>query len=341
MQYLPARPDLDQLRHQAKDLLRLAKAGDPDALAQIRSVSHRLVLASAQLAIAREYGFGSWPQLKSEVDRREILNSRDVARLSSLLAEQPELARVKLRNWCDHKQAGTVAYMAMMRFDHNRLGLPRELPGTGAVAKVLIDAGAPVDGYPDDKETPLITAASYGDAEVARVLIEAGADLDATAAPDAGGVPGGTALLHAAVFGMTEVVDVLVEAGARIDSLELAAAAGAVNAWPLERSTLQSRIRALVFAADHQRLQVIDRLIAAGTPIDAVDAEWDRQALRTAANHGRPASVRRLLDHGADPNLRDRDGLTALDLCQPEHRYLDNPGHDEVDAILRPITTRA
>lgn len=45
---------------------------------------------------------------------------------------------------------------------------------------------------PATAETPLITAASYGDADVARILIEAGADLEATAAPTAGGVPGGT-----------------------------------------------------------------------------------------------------------------------------------------------------
>jgi len=42
-----------------------------------------------------------------------------------------------------------------------------------------------------------MTAASYGDAEVARVLIEAGAQLDLTTSATAGGVPGGTALLHA------------------------------------------------------------------------------------------------------------------------------------------------
>jgi ankyrin repeat protein len=72
-----------------------------------------------------------------------------------------------------------------------------------------------VDGDPGDSETPLITAASYGDAEVAKVLIEAGADVDARSAPDSGGVPGGSALLHAAVFGMTDVLDLLVAAGRR------------------------------------------------------------------------------------------------------------------------------
>ena len=38
-----------------------------------------------------------------------------------------------------------------------------------------------IDGLPGDSETPLMTAASYGDVEVTRVLLEAGADLEARA----------------------------------------------------------------------------------------------------------------------------------------------------------------
>jgi hypothetical protein len=72
--------------------------------------------------------------------------------------------------WPDHPNgANVLGYVAMPRFDHARLGLPADLPGTGAVVQALVDAGAPVDGFPGDKETPLITAASYGDAEVAKV----------------------------------------------------------------------------------------------------------------------------------------------------------------------------
>jgi ankyrin repeat protein len=332
---LPARPDLGQLHHQAKDLLRAAQRGDPDAVARISAVSGRLILSSAQLALAREYGFASWAKLKLEVERRDTLNSRDLSRLARLLAEHPELATTKMEHWCDHKSAGPVGYMAMLRFDHARLGLPSELPGTGAAAKALIDAGAPADGYPGDKETPLITAASYGDAEVAKALIDAGADIDAISAPDSGGVPSGTAVDHAAVFGMTEVLDVLVAAGARISSLEMAAAAGDITGWPLARLTRQSRIRALVFAADHQRLDVIDQLIEAGTPVNEADAEWERLPLHTAAGNGRAASVRRLLARGADPNLRDpRHHRTPLEECQPAR----SPGHREVEAILRPLT---
>ncbi|GAA3868033.1 hypothetical protein GCM10022243_37130 [Saccharothrix violaceirubra] len=337
---LPARPNLTQLRHQAKDLLHAAQRGERDALARIRTVSDRVILASAQLATAREHGFSSWAKLKLEVDRRDILNYRDLSRLAALLAEHPESAATKMEHWSDHPEgADLLGYLATLRFDHRRLGLPHDLSGTGAVARTLIDAGAPVDGRPGDKETPLITAASYGDAEVAKVLIEAGADIDAVSAPDSGGVPGSTALKHAAVFGMTEVLDLLVAAGTRIDSLEMAAAAGDIGDWPLHRSPLQSRLRALVFAADHQRLEVIDQLVAAGTPVNQADAEWQRLPLHIAARNGRPASVRRLLAHGADPDLRDpRHHRTPLQWCRPENRDLDSPGHEEVDALLRPLT---
>jgi uncharacterized protein len=332
---LPARPDLGQLHRQAKDLLRAAQRGDPDAVARINAVSGRRILSLAQLALAREYGFASWARLKLEVERRDILNSRDLSRLTRLLAEHPELATTKMEHWCDHKSADPVGYMAMLRFDHHRLGLPRELPGTGTIVTALIDAGAPVNGRPGDRETPLITAASCGDAEVAKVLIEAGADIDAISAPDSGGVPSGTAMDHAAVFGMTEVVDVLVAAGTKIHSLEMAAAAGDITGWPLARFTHQSRIRALVFAADHERLDVIDQLIEAGTPVNEADAEWERLPLHTAAGSGRAASVRRLLAHGADPNLRDpRHHRTPLEECQPA----DSPGHRAVEAILQPLT---
>jgi hypothetical protein len=55
MRQLPERPDLDQLRRQARELQRRSKP---------------LTLSAAQLAVAREYGFPSWARLKKEVERR-------------------------------------------------------------------------------------------------------------------------------------------------------------------------------------------------------------------------------------------------------------------------------
>lgn len=334
---LPVRPDLMQLRHQAKDLLRSAKNGQTAALARFQAVSNGLTLSAAQLAVAREYGFVSWAKLKTEVERREILTNRDLDRLTALIAEHPELATEQMEHWCDHPLGPTpLSYVAMLRYDTARQ-VWRDLPGTGAIARALLQAGAPVDGHPDDSETPLMTAASYGDAAVARAVVEAGADLDATAKPTAGGVPGGTALRHAAVFGMTEVVDVLVAAGARIGSVSEAAAAGDLTGWLRPDTPQPDRVRALVMAADHERLSIIDQLLDAGTPIDATDP-WDRQPLRQAAMNGRVASVQRLLARGADPNQEDTTHhRSALDWCR-EHNPGDSPGHSQVEAILAPLT---
>jgi hypothetical protein len=74
---LPGRPDLDQLRRQARELLRAAAANDEEALRRIRAVSEKQTLSAAQLAIAREYGFPSWPRLRAEVLRRQAATGPD------------------------------------------------------------------------------------------------------------------------------------------------------------------------------------------------------------------------------------------------------------------------
>jgi hypothetical protein len=296
---LPARPDLHQLRIQAKDLVKQARAGDAAAAARINVVSESLTLAAAQLALAREYGFASWARLKAEIERRAFLDERDVRRLRALFAEQPQLARERLEHWSDHPLGATpLGYVAMLRFDAPRLGLPGEISGTADVARLLIEAGAAVEGDPDDCETPLITAASYGDADVARVLIEAGADIEAVAAED-GAVAGSTALMHAAVFGNTDVVDVLVAAGARVGGLVQAAAAGNVDAHLTSETPLADRVRALATAAAHGRVAVIDALIAAGTPVDVPD-DHGRLPLAEAIEHRCEEAAERLRAAGAE-----------------------------------------
>jgi len=72
MSELPDRPDLDQLRRQARELLRAATRDEPSAVARLRAVSDRVTLSAAQLALAREYGYRSWPALKAEVERRRL-----------------------------------------------------------------------------------------------------------------------------------------------------------------------------------------------------------------------------------------------------------------------------
>jgi ankyrin repeat protein len=73
---LPARPSLEQLRKQAKNLLRDYRAGVADAAARMHAVIPRLgddssvpVLADAQFVLAREHGFQSWAALAQHVER--------------------------------------------------------------------------------------------------------------------------------------------------------------------------------------------------------------------------------------------------------------------------------
>src|SRR5215470_10341028 len=74
MSELRGRPDLDQLRRQARELLRAAAKGDPRAVTRLRAVSERVTLSAAQLAVAREHGYRSWPALKGDVERRRWLS---------------------------------------------------------------------------------------------------------------------------------------------------------------------------------------------------------------------------------------------------------------------------
>jgi hypothetical protein len=70
---LPARASLEQLRKQAKDLLRACKDGDAAALSRIlrhKPKATAPVLADAQFALAREHGFASWPKLTASVAPR-------------------------------------------------------------------------------------------------------------------------------------------------------------------------------------------------------------------------------------------------------------------------------
>ena len=85
MDTLPQRPNLEHIKKQAKDLLRLASAGKPDALERVTrflpAASGRtsadvatlgLRLHDAQSCVARQYGFRSWSELSAAVEARAL-----------------------------------------------------------------------------------------------------------------------------------------------------------------------------------------------------------------------------------------------------------------------------
>ncbi len=68
---LPARPSLEQLQKQAKDLLRQYCAGDAAAQKRLgASGPKQVTLADAQFVLAREHGFETWAKLKHHLDAR-------------------------------------------------------------------------------------------------------------------------------------------------------------------------------------------------------------------------------------------------------------------------------
>jgi putative phosphoribosyl transferase len=74
--HLPYNPNLEQYRRQAKDLLKALAAGDPAALNRLRqthpqgALARPAKLADAQLVLAREHDFASWPLFAAELRAR-------------------------------------------------------------------------------------------------------------------------------------------------------------------------------------------------------------------------------------------------------------------------------
>ena len=94
---LPVCPDLDQLRHQAKDLLRAIHAGDPAAVAELREYHPNSIepsnvkLADAQLVLARSYEASSWTRLVHAVELVTAIWSDDLETVRALVTSNPSL----------------------------------------------------------------------------------------------------------------------------------------------------------------------------------------------------------------------------------------------------------
>ena len=107
--HIPVRPNLRQLRRQAKDLLRQIKRGDPAALAELGR--HRpdlkspadVQLADTQFALARSYGLASWPRLVQACEMTDAICRNKVDAVRELVRAHPELLHEDARgvkgNW--------------------------------------------------------------------------------------------------------------------------------------------------------------------------------------------------------------------------------------------------
>ncbi len=187
---LPERASLDFLKKLAKERLRELRAQNPAAK-----------LTAAQLALAREYGFSSWRELKAEIDRRQgskvdavfdACLAGDAAALRPLLDADPGLAHAR-------RKGSSALHAAVISAECVHLLLAR-----GA------DPNARDDG---DNASPLHFAAARGSLDVVRLLLGAGADVHGR-----GDAHGGDVIGWAVGSGQSfdpAVVDLLLERGAR------------------------------------------------------------------------------------------------------------------------------
>ncbi len=144
---LPERANFEFLTKQAKDFLRSAKSGDAIAVERLRAwgpagAFKAPTLADCQHALAREYGFASWPKLKAHV---EELTAADPA----------EALAAALKSHDAEAVAGVIS-----RYSELRSKLDKPVAG-GAF-------GA----------TPLIIAVQQANPAMVDALLEAGADIN-------------------------------------------------------------------------------------------------------------------------------------------------------------------
>jgi ankyrin repeat protein len=242
---LPAAPSLEQLRKQAKDLLRARRAGDPEAVARVAAhdPSEPLKLTGAQLVIAREHGFPSWPRLRAYVDRvaahgpglqhayHEDLNYYE-GRADGLLASAQDGTEGALAAFSDAPLTKAGARTAVARA-HGFASWPAlrrhvsTLRDTGepfACAYRAIEAhnlealGAVLDRFPDlvaargtNGNDLLGMAGATCDERLTGLLLERGAD------PTSANAHGWTPLHQAAYTAQTSLARTLLDAGARPD----------------------------------------------------------------------------------------------------------------------------
>jgi hypothetical protein len=159
--HFPVRPDLEQLRHQAKDLLRAMRRGDPAALEELRAhhpnppAAEGVKLADAQLVLARSYGVPSWPRIVHACKVIDAIWRDDVAALRELVARHPSLLHEMASGTRSYNWGPPMTYAANL--------------GRDAIIDMLHQLGA------TDLSSAFDRAALQGQIDTARRLLAKGA----------------------------------------------------------------------------------------------------------------------------------------------------------------------
>jgi ankyrin repeat protein len=344
--------NLEQLRKQAKELVRSAKAGDEQALARLGDLP--VQLSSAQLVLAREHGYTSWPALVAATEASvesfvvaATLNRRE--RAERLLAARPEIARDR---WA------ALVFGRGWDGDPNEVGGPCKWPPlhyachscfAGAdLVRELLAAGADPNAYYANDYGPM--SALYGaagvvhDPERTRALLEAGADPN-------GEPQFGDALYHSTEAESPECLRILLEHGAEPRGSN---ALGHALDYPhdehvrllLEAGADPNEHAFLVHAVRRGRSpETLRRLVEAGAELDRKGGEWSTPALhyktayQNAVLRGLDEHAAVLAELGASTELTDEEPAVAA-LVRGERppnglpAPLSNDAQEVIDSVV-------
>jgi hypothetical protein len=344
---LPAKANLEHLKEQAKDLLRKVQRGDAAAIERVRShvtfsASASLKLADAQHAIARDYGFSSWPKLKEHVEWMSLEPSgmlsaavcaSDADKTARILESHPELKAQINEPMANYGNSGMQALLAaVQRSDRKTID-------------VLLRAGADINARSRwwaggmgvlDECAP----------DMAAFLIERGAVLDAHAAarlgmlenlqefvkadPGVVGARGANGQMPLHFASTVEIAQYLLEHGADIDARDL----------QHESTPAQHMLR--VVQARHyprDRQDIARRLVAAGCRTDILMAAalGDMQLVRRHLDAD-PECIRMRVSEEYFPKQDPRSGGTIyIQIFGPKrtpHMVARDFEHEEVLQFL-------
>ena len=270
-----------------------------------------LTAASATDPLLRAIQKGDINVMKRLLDRGASPNARDAegtpALMAATLYNGVDGVKLLLDHGADPNASNVAGATALMW----------AIPDMAKV-RVLVEHGANVNARSTTlQRTPVLVAASYpGTVEILRLLLSKGADIHAK---DKSGLH---ALGRAATYADVDVVRFLVEHGC--DPNEEGYGAARLRLYArhylptieyLISKGLKMPAEAMTGAAHWQDVQLLEKWIALGADVNGRLAPYQRTPLMTAAasEQSTPATLKLLLEKGADPNAEDIEGERPLD----------------------------
>src|SRR6478736_1055731 len=311
---LPARPSLEQYKKQAKDLLKAYRSADVETIRRVKQNHPRFenlsapgfdvtkfALADAQLVIAREHGFESWPKFARRI---EVINSEAAAGVN------PVAAFIEAAIWHGTLDAAEAILAAHPKIARESIHVAAILGDDAAVRKFIAadprnvtKKEAPYDGDALvylclSKYLRLDKTRSEAFLRAATALLDAGADPNSGFWSKDEYHEWETALYGAAgVAHHAELTRLLLERGADANDNE--------TFYHVPESYDNAALKVLVESGKMRPDLLAGMLLR--------KADWHDYD-----------GIKYLLKHGADPNLMTMWGYTALHQALRRDNHLRN-----------------